>query len=116
MNLLRQHNIKRVGSFIHVLYLTMPLFGAGSYTMSAITMYTVLMPYFKDKIPWMTLPLFIGICLMACGIMLFCFYKFVYPSYMSFQNKQEYSHNNLIRQDLDKIKKALKIEDSQTSK
>jgi hypothetical protein len=28
---------------------------------------------------------------------------------MSFQNKQEYSHNSLIKQDLDKIKKNMGI-------
>lgn len=111
MNVLKQYNVGKVGAFIHVLYLTMPLFGALSYTMSAVTMYTVLLPYIKPIVPWLSAPLFFGTCIILCGTMLFCFYKFVYPSYMTFQNRQEYSHNSLIKQDLDKIKKKLGIND-----
>jgi hypothetical protein len=111
MKLLQQHNIKWIGPLIHVLYLTTPMFGVAGYTMSAITMYTVLLPYLKPIAPWLTAPVFFGSCFMLCIILIFCFYKFVYPSYMTFQNKQEYSHNSLLARDLAKIKKRLGIEE-----
>jgi hypothetical protein len=110
MNILKQYNVKRIGSFIHVLYLTMPLFGLGAYTMSAITMYTVLLPYIQPLAPWFSAPVFIGVCFILCALLVFCFYKFVYPSYMTFQNRQEYNHNSLLRKDLEAIKKKLNIE------
>jgi hypothetical protein len=106
---MKQYNVKRVGGFIHVLYLTMPLFGLAGYTASFITMYTVLLPYIKPIMPWLTAPLFFGVGLAVCGIAVFCFYTFVYPSYMAFQNRQEYSHNSLLRKDLEAIKKQLGI-------
>jgi hypothetical protein len=111
MNILKQYNVGRIGAFIHVLYLTMPLFGAISYTMSAVTMYTVLLPYLKPVTPWLSAPLFFGICIILAVTTIFCFYKFVYPSYMTFQNKQEYSHNSLLAKDLAKIKEKLGIND-----
>jgi hypothetical protein len=111
MNILKQYHVGRIGAFIHVLYLTMPLFGAISYTMSAITMYTVLLPYLKPSAPWLSAPLFFGICICLAVVTVLLFYKFVYPSYMSFQNKQEYSHNSLLRKDLEKIKQKMGIND-----
>ncbi len=111
MNILKQYHIKNIGSIIHVIYLTMPLFSIGAYTMSAITMYTVLLPYLKPIAPWLSAPVFFGACALLCVLLVFLFYKFVYPSYMTFQNKQEYSHNSLLAKDLQKIKEKLGIND-----
>ncbi len=111
-NLLKQRNIKGIGSFIHVLYLTTPLFGLGAYVMSAITMYTVLLPYIKPVMPWLTIQAFFGIAFLLFVLVLASFYKFVYPSYMAFQNKQTYIHKNPMQEDLEKIKKRLGIEKS----
>jgi heme/copper-type cytochrome/quinol oxidase subunit 1 len=111
MSILKQHKVKGIGNFIHVLYLTTPLFGAVSYIMGAITMYTVILPWTKVWMPWLSMPLFLGICFVACSILVLMFYCFVYPSYMAFQNKQQYIHENPIQKDLALIKTKLGIKD-----
>jgi len=108
---MKQYKVKKIGAFIHVLYLTMPLFGLAGYTSSFITMYTVLLPYIKPVLPWLTAPVFFGIAFFIVVVTVLCFYTFVYPSYMAFQNKQEYNHESLLAQDLKKIKEKLGIED-----
>lgn len=108
---MKQYHIPKIGAFIHVLYLTMPLLSVGAYTMSAITMYTVLLPYLKPVVPWLSAPVFFGFAILLCVILVVIFYCFVYPSYMTFQNRQEYSHNSLLRKDLEKIKEKLGIEE-----
>jgi hypothetical protein len=109
--LLRQHNIKRIGAFANVLYLTMPLFGIVAYAMSAVTLYTVTLPYTKPIMPWFSLPIFFVVLLFICMMAMYFNYKFLYPSYFSFLNKQTYTHNNPMQQDLQKIKDKLGIKD-----
>lgn len=111
MSLLKQHNLKRVGAFIDVLYLTMPLFSVGAYAMSAITMYTVINPWVKPIMPWMTLQLFFGLAFVVCLMLMGMMYKFVYRSYFAFRNNQEYKTDNPIRKDLERIKNHLGIND-----
>ncbi len=111
MSLLKQHNLKRIGPVVDVLYLTMPLLSIGAYTMSAVTMYTVLIPYLKPAVPWLTLPVFFGIGFTVCLCLMGLMYKFVYKSYFAFRNNQEYKADNPIRKDLEKIKKRLGIEE-----
>ena len=110
MKIFKQHYLKGIGSFIDVLYLTMPLFSIGAYTMSAITMYTLLMPLFKPIIPWMSPLIFFGICFIGCLLLMGIMYKFIYKSYFAFRNNQEYKADNPIRKDLEKIKNKLGIE------
>jgi predicted membrane protein len=111
MRLFKQHDIKFIGAFINILYLTMPLFGIVSYAMSAVTLYTVTLPYTKPIMPWFNLYIFFGILIGICFIAMFVFYKFLYPSYLAFVNKQSYIHNNPIQKDLQKIKIKLEIKD-----
>jgi hypothetical protein len=109
MKLLQQYNLKRVGPFVDVLYLTMPLFSVGAYSMSAITMYTVIMPWLKPVLPWLTLPVFFGFCFIGCLLLMGLMYKFVYKSYFAFRNNQEYKTDSPIRRDLEQIKEKLGI-------
>ena len=106
----KQRNVGWIGAFIHVAYMTSPLLGIGAYAMSAITMYTVLLPYFKPVMPWMTAPVFFGLLFIICVILLALVYLFIYPSYMAFQNKQTYIHKNPMQEDLTAIKRRLGIE------
>ncbi len=89
--------------------MTAPLVGMIGYAMGAVTMYTVVMPYIKPVFPWLTLPLFFVILLVAGSLLLVLFYKFVYPSYYAFLNKQVYVHDNPIQRDLSMIKDKLGI-------
>ena len=111
MSIFKQHDIKFVGAFVNILYLTMPLFGIVAYAMSAVTLYTVTLPYTKPLMPWFNLYIFFGILIVVCFIAMFIFYKLMYPSYLAFVNKKSYIHNNPIRKDLEKIKKKLEIID-----
>ena|ERR1035437_3359125 len=111
MSIFKQHNLKRIGPVVDVLYLTMPLFSLFAYSMSAITMYTVINPWMKPVMPWMTLPLFFGIAFIGCLVAMGLMYKFVYRSYFAFRNNQEYKTDSPIRRDLEMIKKKLGIEE-----
>jgi phosphoglycerol transferase MdoB-like AlkP superfamily enzyme len=111
MKLFEQHNIKRIGALLNVLYLTMPLFGIIAYAMSAATLYTVTLPYVQPIMPWLSLPVFFSFIVVIAIIMMYCNYKFLYPSYFTFLNKQTYIHNNPMMEDLQKIKKKLGIID-----
>jgi DMSO reductase anchor subunit len=102
--MLKQKNLKGIGAFIEIAYFCMPLFGAVSYIMGAITMYAVVYPYVHPVVPWLTMPLFFGIIL-VCGLsVMTLFYLFVYPSWWAFKNSQEYKHDSLLRKDLETIK------------
>jgi hypothetical protein len=85
--------------------MTAPLIGVVGYAMGAITMYTVVLPYIKPILPWLTLPLFFLVLVGVGTVVLMLFYKFVYPSYYAFLNKQVYIHENPMQADLALIKK-----------
>jgi phosphoglycerol transferase MdoB-like AlkP superfamily enzyme len=106
----KQHNLKWVGALFNVLYLTMPIFGIVAYAMSAMTLYTVTLPYTKPIMPWLNVPIFFSVVLVICALAMYVNYKFIYPSYFSFLNKQTYIHNNPMMEDLQKIKKKLEID------
>lgn len=108
---LKQHNIKFIGAFINVLYLTMPLFGMLAYSMSALTLYTVNIDFIHNYLNWLSLPVFVFSVAVFCSVVMFLNYKFLYPSYYEFLNKQTYKHNNPMQMDLELIKKKLGIED-----
>lgn len=106
--LFKQRNIRWIGPFIDVLYLTMPLFGMISYCMMAITMYAVVRGYLLAALPWIKIWMFFLFLVVTCLCLLLIVYKFIYPSYFTFRNKQEYLHNNLLRQHLERQDKELK--------
>jgi hypothetical protein len=106
----KQYNIKGVGSSIYTLYLAAPMIGIFMYIINAFTFYVVA----RDKyFPWINPPLFILFACVGLILLLFVFFKFVLPSYISFINRQSYIHNNPIQMDLAKIKKKLGIEDDE---
>lgn len=74
----------------------------------ALTAYnTTIKPYLAVSAPWFTLPVFVTILLIFTGLAMFLEYKYVYPSYIRFQNQQEWEHQNLIREELAKIKEEI---------
>jgi len=109
---LKQYNIRWLGTFINILYLTAPLIGISTSILNAATFYAVVQYYIHQFAPWITFPVFITFMVLCVFLMLFLFYKFVYPSYYTFLNSQTYIHNNPIRKDLAIIKKKLGIEDN----
>ena len=86
------------------------------------TFYTVQQVNIHRFIRWMTFPWFILFVVLIGLLVLFVFYKFVYPSYYAFLNKQTYIHENPMQKDLakilkrqDKIMKKLGLEDDDPS-
>jgi hypothetical protein len=110
-NMFKQYNIKGIGTFINVLYLTAPILGIVMSIVNAITFYAVVNEYLHKIVPWLSLPLFIGLLMVGGLVLLLLFYKFIYPSYYAFLNKQTYIHENPMQRDLDLIKKKLGIEE-----
>ena len=108
---LKQYNIKWIGTFINILYTTAPLLGILMYIINAMTFYAVASVYILEILPWFSLPVFIVLLVVGVIVLLFVFYKFIYPSYYAFINRQSYIHNNPIRKDLAKIKAHLGIKD-----
>ena len=112
-NFSKQYDIKWIGSFINVLYLTAPLISIGIGILNVATFFAVVQGYMHQTrlFEWVTFPIFFGF-IVACGLlMIYLFYKFVYPSYYTFLNQQSYKHNNPIRKDLAEIKEKLGIKD-----
>ena len=95
----------------------MPLFGIVAYTMSALTLYTVTLPYTKPIMSWLNPQIFMGFIFLLCLFAMFVNYKFLYPSYFKFLNQQTYAHENpaleklkVIEENQNKIMKKLGIE------
>ena len=110
---LKQSNIpivgKYIGAFVNVLYLTMPLLGIMAYGISALTLYTVNINWIKNNISWLSIPVYFVLIIIFCLLLMLLNYKYLYPSYYAFLNKQAYIHNNPIQKDLKLIKEKLGI-------
>jgi hypothetical protein len=100
---------KAVGGFIAVLYFTIPQFSALAYVISVLTLYTVNIDYINKHLSWLSIPIMFVLVLISVIIWLVVNYRFLYPMFLAFQNKQIYKHGNPITDDLKAIKKALKI-------
>jgi hypothetical protein len=100
---------KYIGAFVNVLYLTMPLLGIMAYTISALTLYTVNINWIRSNISWLSIPVYFVLIIIFCLLLMLLNYKYLYPSYYTFLNKQAYIHNNPIQKDLALIKKAMNI-------
>lgn len=101
--ILKQCNIPRMGAFVDVMYFTLPMFGIVGQINVIIILYATVRPYLVATVPWMTLWLFIGLMAGSGMVLMLVMFKFFYPSYYTFRNKQEYTHANLLREDLQKI-------------
>jgi hypothetical protein len=121
-HLSKQYNIRWLGTFINLLYMTSPLLGIMMSIVNSITFYAVIYVYLHRYVPWFSFPVFF-VTLVAVGfVIIFCFWKFVYPAYYAFLNKQTLT-NKIderlchIEADNQLIKKHLGIiDDKDTSK
>jgi len=121
-NFFKQYKVKGIGTFINVLCQCSPLLGMAVSVVECGTFYTVQQVNIHRFIRWMTFPWFILFVVLIGLLVLFVFYKFVYPSYYAFLNKQTYIHENPMQKDLakilkrqDKIMKKLGLEDDDPS-
>jgi len=107
----RQYNVKGIGSFINVFYMSLPIFGVATNVMEAGTFYGVQKQNIHHLMPWMSFQIFLALIILLGFGLLLIFYKFVYPSYYKFLNEQTYKHENPMQKDLALIKKHLGIKD-----
>ena len=70
---------------------------------SATFYYITLKPNYQQYFSWLSFGLYFGVLAFLTLVVMFLEYKFIIPSMYTFLNRQEYSHQNLLRQDLKKI-------------
>lgn len=107
--LLKQKSVAWVGGVKDVYMAAVFYFNAASFVLLAITAYnTTFIPILAQRgIHWLTLPMFISGGIGLILLLMLLEYKLVYPSFYAFRNKQEYTHKNLLREDLEATYKRL---------
>lgn len=99
----KQYNVKGIGAFLNLLYMVAPMVGFITSIIACGTFYTVQSANINRIMPWLTFPLFILLLSILGTVVLVVFYKFIYPNYYAFLNRQSYIHQNPIQKDLEKI-------------
>ena len=93
-----------LGGFKDLASRTIMYLSALSFTqISATFYYTTLKPVVAQHAPWISFGLYFSVLVFLILLIMLLEYKFIVPSSYTFQNWQEYSHQNLIRGDLRKI-------------
>lgn len=105
---MRQLIFKPLGAFKHMLAQTSLWISAVNFILIGVTAYnTTLREHILTVVPdfklWHFMLVLIGILL----VMMLIEYKLVYPSWIAFQNQQEYKHENLLRKDIAKLRKEI---------
>lgn len=90
-----------VMSFVWVSIINFVMVGAIAYS-------TTIRPSFPDSLAWISPGVFIGFMAVVFALIMFVEWKWIYPSYYAFRNKQEYAHQNLLRDHLDKQDREIK--------
>lgn len=96
--LFKQYELKYIGSFIHVMYQTMPLLSIVANIFSAATVFGVWRAGIISWFPWMSLGIFLAIVFCFAASLVFIVYKFIYPSYYNFQNHQQFKDNDPLKE------------------
>lgn len=107
-DLLTQRNIPWIGMLKDLAVMTMFYVSIINFLLIAITAYfTTLRPFILIHAPWFKAWIFIGLLVLLALVLMFLEYKFVYASYFTFRNKQEYEHENLLRKKIEDLEKKL---------
>ena len=110
MRLLKQRRLPTIGGLKHMMAQTAMWLSSINFVLIGVTAYnTTLREHIMTVLPGFKLWHFMLIMLVGVAALMFIKYKLIYPSWVAFQNRQEYKHENLLREDLAKIKKALEI-------
>ena len=126
----KQYVFPWIGGLKDIWSMTSVYFSAINLLLISVTAYyTTISPLFKTPgafaiyTPWLSIYIFVGGMFALVLIAMVLEYKFIYPSYFTFRNKQEYEHQNLLRGDiklladrLTRIEEALGITPAEESK
>lgn len=106
--LLKQYNIGHsVGGLKDLALRTMVYVTAINFVLLVITAYSqALRNWMAHYISWFSFPIFLGVLIALILFAMIIEYKFILPSTWSFINRQQYEHQNPIREDLSKILKG----------
>jgi len=104
-HLSKQYNLGPwLGGFKDLASRTMIYVSVLSFTqISATFYYTTLKPPFEQYIPWINFGWYFLVLVTVVLVLMLLEFKFMVPSSYTFSNKQEYTHRNLIREDLEKV-------------
>jgi len=81
-----------------------------------VTVYTVREPMIQKYLPWLTLPVFLGVAVVGMFVVAVVDYKLVKPSVIAFHQHEAYKHRNLIRRDLEAEREAANQRQEQLTK
>jgi magnesium-transporting ATPase (P-type) len=76
---------------------------------AAVTYSTTLRPSLPDSFAWFSPWVFMGVMAVVFIVIMYVEWRWVYPSFYAFRNKQEYSHQNLLKSQLDQIERRQKL-------
>jgi type I restriction-modification system DNA methylase subunit len=116
MNIFKQYTIPFLGGIKEVLASALFYVSAINFFLIIVTAYNTTLKPFCDAQGWywFNLPLFFIVLIGLVALMMLFEFKFVYPSAFKFRNNQEYQHQNLLRKDIEEIKKTLERIESET--
>jgi len=108
--LLSQHNISsKFGAFKDILIMSFVWVSIINFILvGAIAYNTTIRPSLPDNFSWVSPWVFVGAMAIVFLTIMFVEWKWIYPSYYAFRNRQEYEHQNLLRRDIKRIEKRQK--------
>ena len=108
-SLTKQYKISgKIGGAKDLLMRTLFYVSIVNFILIAATAYhTTLRDIVNTWLPWFNFPIFLTVLVGGLLLMMILEYKIVLPSTWAFTNRQQYEHQNLIREQLDRIEKTL---------
>lgn len=103
----KQFNLKRLGIFIYLVYLTAPLIGVMMAVVNSITFYAVVYPYIHQYVKWFNFGCFIACAIVAGLLCILFFYIFMLKGYLEYLNRNTLT--KMIEDRLGKIEDKLGI-------
>lgn len=77
---------------------------------AGVAYWTTVRETLSKYLPWFNFWCWALLLIIVLATAMFLVWKFLYPSFIAFRNKQEFEHQNLIRKELEGIKEILIIE------
>ena len=102
---LRQRGFMPVGAFKQLLAQSALWVSMVNFVLIGVTAYnTTLRPFLLAWWPGVKLWHFLLVVAALVGVLMLLEYLVIYPSWLRFQNKQEYLHQNLLRRDIEQLR------------
>ncbi len=104
----KQSNLPWIGPLKDIAMSTVFYMSIINFILIAVTAYyTTLRPFLLVYAPWFKVWMWLGLLVIIVLVMMVLEYKFVYASWYTFRNRQEFEHENLIRKEIQELRKDL---------